>query len=87
MADFPTLHKFPEGSANLDYFVFEKLADGSAVWRGCVLGMESVELKLQKLARESNNKFFALNLKGDRSQPIIHPLSRANSDANKRALG
>jgi hypothetical protein len=64
MADFPTLHKFPEGSAHLDYFVFEKLPDGSAVWRGCVLGMESVELKLQKLARESNNKFFALNLGG-----------------------
>ena len=87
MADFPTLHKFPEGSANLDYFVFEKLPDGSALWRGCVLGMESVELKLQKLVRESNNKFFALNLRGDRSQPIIHPLSRGNSDANKRALG
>jgi hypothetical protein len=62
LADFPTLHKFPEGSADRNYFVFEKLPDGSALWRGCVLGMESVELKLQKLARESNNKFFALNL-------------------------
>jgi hypothetical protein len=72
MADFLTLHKFPEGSANLDYFVFEKLTDGSAVWRGCVLGMESVELKLQKLARESNNKFFALNLRRG-PIPAIYP--------------
>jgi hypothetical protein len=86
MADFPTLHKFPEGSANRDYFVFEKLPDGSAVWRDCVLGMENVEMRLQELARESNNKFFALNL-GDRSQPIIRPLSRVNSDGHKRALG
>ncbi len=62
MVDFPTLYKFPEGSADRNYFVFEKLPDGSAVCRGCVLGMESVELKLQKLARELNNNFFALNL-------------------------
>jgi hypothetical protein len=61
MADFPTLHKFPEGSANRYYFVFEKLPDGCAVWRGCVLGMKNVGLKLQILARESNNKFSALN--------------------------
>jgi hypothetical protein len=68
MADFPTLHKFPEGSVDRNYFVFEKLPDGSAVCRGCVLGMESVELSLQKLAQESNNKFFALNLGNDPSQ-------------------
>jgi hypothetical protein len=86
MADFPMLRKFPEGSANREYFIFEKLPDGSAVWRGCVLGMENVELKLQNLARESNNKFFALNL-GDRSHPIIRPLSHVDSDDNKRAFG
>jgi hypothetical protein len=86
MADFPTLHKFPEGSTNRDYFVFEKLPDGSAVWRDWVLGMENVEMRLQELARTSNNKFFALNL-GDRSYPIIRPLNRLNTDANKRAVG
>jgi hypothetical protein len=86
MADFPTLHKFPEGSANRHYFVFEKLPDDSAVWRGCVLGMESVELKLQILARESNNKFFALNL-GGRFQSIFRPLNRLNPRDNNRALG
>jgi hypothetical protein len=73
MADFPTLHKFPEGS-DRNYFVFENLPDGSAVWRGCVFGMEGVELKLQKLAQESNNKFFALSMGTDPSQlsvPLI----------------
>jgi hypothetical protein len=58
----PTYQKFPEGSANRDYALFEKFPDGSAVWRGCELGMENVELKLQELARGSNNKFFAINL-------------------------
>jgi hypothetical protein len=68
MADYPTLHKFPEGSANRNYFVLEKLPDGSVVLQGYALGMESVELKLQKLARDSNNRFFALNLGNDPSQ-------------------
>jgi hypothetical protein len=86
MADFPTLHKFPEGSANRDYYLFEKLPDGSAVWRDCVSGMENVEMRLRELARESNNKFFALNL-GDRSHPIIRPLNCLNSHDNTRALG
>ena len=62
MADFATLHKFPEGSANRYYFLFEKLPDGSALWRDRVLGMENVELRLQELARGSNNKFFALSI-------------------------
>ena len=86
MADFPTLRKFPEDSANREYFVFEKLPDGSAVWRCCVVGMDNVELKLQDLARDSNNKFFALNL-GNRSHPMIRPLSRVNSDDDQRAVG
>jgi hypothetical protein len=64
MADCPTLHKFPEGSADCDYDVFEELGDGTTVWRACVVGMENVELKLRELARESNNKFFALNFQG-----------------------
>ena len=59
MRDFPTLHKFPEGSINRDYDIFEELPDGNKVWRACVVGMENVELKLDELASESNNKFLA----------------------------
>ena len=72
MTDFPTHHKFPEGSANRDYDVFEEFPDGSTVWRACVFGMEKVELKLRELARESNNNFFALNLR-DGTRPPIRP--------------
>ena len=61
MRDCPTLHKFPEGSKNRDYDIFEELPDGKKVWRACVIGMENVELKLQELARESNNKLLALH--------------------------
>jgi len=75
MADCATLHKFPEGSADCDYDVFEELGDGTTVWRACVVGMENVELKLRELARESesNNKFFALNFQGG-IQPGVCPL-------------
>ena len=69
----PTLYKFPEGSADRDYFVFEKFPDGSAVWRDWVRDIENVELKLQELARGSNNKFFALNIHG-RSEPVLRPI-------------
>ena len=51
MRDCPTLHKFPEGSTSRDYDIFEELADGTKVWRACVVGMENVELKLEELSR------------------------------------
>ena len=72
MADFPTLHKFPEGSANREYDVFEEFPDGTNKWRACVFGMGNVERKLRELASETTNKFFALNLQ-DRTQRVIRP--------------
>ena len=82
MTDFPTHHKFPEGSANCDYDVFEELPDGSAIWRACVFGMESVELKLRELARESGNRFFALSLQ-DRPQSVIRPFKLTRQDLRR----
>jgi hypothetical protein len=66
--------KFPEGSANRDYDVFEEYPDGSTVWRACVFGMENAELKLRELTKETGNKLFALHLQ-DRSLTVIHPLT------------
>ena len=66
----PTQQKFPEDAANCDYDVFEEYADGSTVWRACVFGMSNTELKLRQLARESNNKFFAINLQ-DQTLPVV----------------
>jgi hypothetical protein len=72
MTSCPTHQKFPEGSTNRDYDIFEELPDGGTVWRACVFGMRNAELKLREFARESNNKFFALNLQ-DRTQRVIRP--------------
>ena len=69
MPDCPTHQKFPEGSANRDYDVFEEFPNGSSVWRACVFGMGNVELKLRELAKETSNRIFAVNLQG-RSEPV-----------------
>jgi len=63
---------YPEDSANREYDIFEELPDGSTVWRACVFGMGTAEARLRELARESNNKFFALNLL-DRFETVIRP--------------
>jgi len=73
MTDCLTSQKFPEGSANRDYDIFEEFPDGSTIWRACVFGMANVEAKMTELAIQSNNKFFALNLQDSR-YVVIHPL-------------
>ena len=65
-----TTSKFPENSKILDYDIFEEFPDGSTVWRACVFGMGSVQLKLQELAKDSDHKFFALNLRDGTQSPI-----------------
>lgn len=84
MANSPTHQKYPEDSANRDYDLFEELPDGSTVWRASVFGMSNTEIKLRELARESNNRFFALNLH-DRSEPIIRPWKSRATKSLERA--
>jgi hypothetical protein len=72
MTSCPTHQKFPEGSTNREYDVFEEFPDGTTKWRACVFGMGNVERKLRELASETTNKFFALNLQ-DRAQHVIRP--------------
>jgi hypothetical protein len=72
MPDCPTHHKFPEGSTNRDYDIFEEWPDGSTVWQACVFGMENVELKFRELAKETANRIFAISLL-DKSIPVIRP--------------
>jgi len=72
MANTATDSKFPDGSTNRDYDIFEELPDGTPIWRTCVVGMKKAELKLWEMARETNNKVFALNLQ-DRTQPVVRP--------------
>jgi hypothetical protein len=74
MNDHYVFYRFPEGSANLDYEIFEEFADGSTLWRASVFGMKEAELKLRELSRRSENKFFALCVK-DQNCPVIRPHS------------
>jgi hypothetical protein len=47
---------------NREYDVFERLPDGSALWRGVVVGMENARAKLQELARGTANELFATEI-------------------------
>ncbi len=84
MPDFYMHQKFPEDSANRDYDVFEELPDGSTVWRLSVFGMESVELKLRELSKETGNKLFALHLQ-DPSLSVIGPFRWMRNQQCRRA--
>jgi hypothetical protein len=72
MNDHYVFNRFPEGSMNVDYELFEEFADGSTLWRASVFGMKAVESKLRELARRSENKFFALCVK-DQKCSVIRP--------------
>ena len=78
MTNPSTAQKFPADWTTRDYDVFEKFGDGSAVWRGCVVGMANAESKLQELAKESSNKFFAIYLQR-KSGPLLKSRAAQNS--------
>ncbi len=54
-----------------DYDIFEKLPDGSSIWRVCVPGQYDAERKLQELAEHSVNEFFAIENDSQQLQPFI----------------
>jgi hypothetical protein len=60
-----------------EYDIFEKLPDGSSIWRGCVPGQYETGRKLQDLAEHSVNEFFAIETNSRQLQPFI--VLRSNS--------
>jgi hypothetical protein len=46
---------------NREYDIFEKLPDGSVLWRDFVRGLETARPKLGELASSSTNEFFAIH--------------------------
>jgi hypothetical protein len=44
------------------YDLFEKFADGSSLWRACVVGLEGTRRHMLDLARRSPNQFYAMHL-------------------------
>jgi len=45
-----------------EYDLFEKFADGSSLWRACVIGSQSARLYLRDLAQRSQNQFYAIHV-------------------------
>ncbi len=54
-----------------EYDIFEKLPDGSSIWRTCVPGQYDAERKLQELAEHSVNEFFAIEINFQQLQPFV----------------
>ena len=54
-----------------EYDIFEKLPDGSSIWRVCVPGQYEAERKLDELAEHSENEFFAIEINSRQLQPFI----------------
>ena len=54
-----------------EYDIFEKLPDGSSIWRVCGPGQYDAERKLQELAEHSMNEFVAFEINSRQLQPFI----------------
>ena len=67
-----------------DFDLFEKLADGSSIWRTCASGQIDAQQKLQNLADHSENEFYSIDIETGELLPF--KLTRSNSwNQSKRA--
>jgi hypothetical protein len=55
-----------------EYDLFERLPDGSPIWRGRVVGLQEAQIRLQQLASTTPNECFALYLP---TKEIVHRLN------------
>ena len=62
-----------------EYDIFEKLPDGSLVWRACVSGAYDAERRVRELTEISNHQCYALNLAAGDNRPLIAKLPRRES--------
>jgi hypothetical protein len=49
------------GPLNREYDIFERLPDGTDLWKDYVQGLEQARLKLQELAAQSKNEHYAIH--------------------------
>ena len=68
-----------------EYDIFEKLPDGSSIWRACVPGQYDAERKLQELAEHSVNEFFAIEINSRQLQPFIVLPSNSLGQISRRS--
>jgi hypothetical protein len=67
-----------------DFDLFEKLADGSSIWRTCASGQIDAQQKLQNLADSSKNEFYSIDIVTGELLPFKAPRSNP-LDQLKRA--
>jgi hypothetical protein len=46
---------------NREYDIFERLPDGTHLWKDYVVGLEQARRKLQELAAQSKNEHYAIH--------------------------
>ena len=66
--------------------IFEKLPDGSMIWRTFVSGQLEVERKLLELTERSSNEFLAIEVQSGKPLPIIAP-RKSRQEIKKAANG
>jgi len=49
------------GPVNREYDIFERLPDGTHLWKDYVHGLEQAHRKLQELAAQSRNEHYAIH--------------------------
>jgi hypothetical protein len=64
------------------YDIFEKFSDGSTLWRACVAGRYETHRKMQELAEDSENEFYAIDVQAVENLP---PIYRPNIPSAPRA--
>jgi hypothetical protein len=68
-----------------EYDIFEKLPDGSSIWRGCVPGQYDTERKLQDLAEHLVNEVFAVEINSRQLQQFIVLRSKSHEHIARRS--
>jgi hypothetical protein len=53
-----------------EYDIFEKFPDGSSLWRASILGLAGTYFQLRRLAQNSGNQFYAIDMVNGK---IIYP--------------
>jgi hypothetical protein len=70
-----------------DFDLFEKLADGSSIWRTCASGQFDAQQKLQNLADHSENEFYAIDIETWELLPFNSSRSRSRKQLTRAANG
>jgi hypothetical protein len=71
---------------NAEYDLFERLADGSTLWRGVAVGVEDARLQLGEFARATPNEFFAIDVLSGEIVARINPNLVNQHRENKRVF-